>query len=53
MKVTLKTLALAAALTAAGLVQAQDIRIDNIVELSAHGTPARTMLKNGLELAIN
>ena len=52
MKATLRTLALAAALTATGLVQAQDIRIANIVELSGPGTTAGTMFKNGVELAI-
>ncbi|MFM7568972.1 MAG: ABC transporter substrate-binding protein, partial [Betaproteobacteria bacterium] len=52
MNATLKTLALAAALTATGLLQAQDIRIANIVELSGPGTTAGTMFKNGVELAI-
>jgi branched-chain amino acid transport system substrate-binding protein len=55
-KATLKahvtSLVACAALTAAGLVQAQDIKIANIVELSGPGTTAGTVFKNGVELAI-
>ena len=52
MKATLKTLAACAALAAAGLANAQDIKIANIVELSGPGTTAGTLFKNGVELAI-
>ncbi len=52
MKATLKTLAACAALAVAGLANAQDIKIANIVELSGPGTTAGTLFKNGVELAI-
>jgi len=52
MKATLKTLAACAALAMAGLANAQDIKIANIVELSGPGTTAGTVFKNGVELAI-
>jgi len=52
MNAAFKTLAIAAALAAAGLAQAQDIRIANIMELSGPGTTAGTLFKNGVELAI-
>ena len=52
MKAAFRTLAIAAALAAAGFAQAQDIRIANIMELSGPGTTAGTMFKNGVELAI-
>ena len=52
MKATLKTLAACAALAVAGLANAQDIKIANIVELSGPGTTAGTVFKNGVELAI-
>ena len=52
MKATLKTLVACAALAVAGLSQAQDIKIANIVELSGPGTTAGTVFKNGVELAI-
>ena len=49
---TLTTLAVAATMTLAGVAQAQDIKIANIVELSGPGTTAGTVFKNGVELAI-
>ncbi len=52
MKYTLKTIALATVLATAGLAQAQDIKIANIVELSGPGTTAGTLFKNGVELAV-
>lgn len=52
MQRSLKTIVMAAALTALGAVQAQDIRIANLVELSGPGTTAGTLFKNGVELAI-
>ena len=52
MKATVKTLVACAALIAAGVAQAQDIKIANIVELSGPGTTAGTVFKNGVELAI-
>ena len=52
MKATLKTVAACAALAAAGLANAQDIKIANIVELSGPGTTAGTLFKNGVEMAI-
>ena len=52
MKATVKTLVACAALIAAGVTQAQDIKIANIVELSGPGTTAGTVFKNGVELAI-
>lgn len=52
MKAHLKTLAACAALAVAGLANAQDIKIANIVELSGPGTTAGTLFKNGVELAI-
>jgi len=52
-KQPLKAIALALALAgSAGLAQAQDIKIANIVELSGPGTTAGTLFKNGAELAI-
>ena len=48
----LKTLLAGATLAACGLVQAQDIKIANIVELSGPGTTAGTVFKNGVELDI-
>lgn len=52
MKHTLKKITLIGALMSAGLAQAQDIKIANIVELSGPGTTAGTLFKNGVELAI-
>lgn len=51
-RVTLKLVAGAAVLALAGMAQAQDIKIANIVELSGPGTTAGTVFKNGVELAI-
>jgi len=52
MKPVLKSIALSAALMAAGLAHAQEIKIANIVELSGPGTTAGTLFKNGVELAV-
>lgn len=42
----------AACLTASALVQAQDIKFANIVEMSGPGTTSGVMFKNGVEMAI-
>ena len=49
---TLKSAALITAMAVAGIVQAQEIKIANIVELSGPGTTAGTLFKNGVEMAI-
>lgn len=49
---TLKKITVITAMMTAGLAQAQDIKIANIVELSGPGTTAGTLFKNGVELAI-
>ena len=51
-RMTIKALAAGLALGLAGLAQAQDIKIANIVEMSGPGTTSGVMFKNGVEMAI-